>query len=559
MSSFSKALVAATVAVAGGALPASVARAAPDTSAVASARLGVSPMLVDAAAEVWGLIARPGNPVWPAWDASTTPLLLYLPGRQDLLINHPRPPAGFRPYSGPLSFPGAQMWVKDGPTLVGADGQNTAMDVAGARTLVVADPLSNLRQRVGGWIEDPRPAADKLRTLELEHLAPDPYEQLALVVHEAFHVYQESAAPERGANEMFLLFYPVLSVDNNVGFGLEASALAGAIAAPNDAAFRAAALRWLAVRLDRRRSLPARAIDYEDGTEFSEGLAKYAEYRLFQVLEGRTPSPGLARTQGFHGYGDLSFLRRNLIDEMVRNLRGEVNVNNDPYGTAPLRFRLYYSGMAIGLLLDRLSETWKRDVIAGGRSLTELARDALHPSAEDLAGALTAARADTAAATLAVAKARLAEEGRRRIAAKLAALEKGAGTRLVVDYSALASPKVGLSFTPFGITVVDSVRTFFEQVPIQAQFADESELIESTPLPLLRDTRLRELSCRLPRAVTRSELERQLGHPIAPRSAPGALRLEFDDLTLNLKNARVAWQPGLVRVSLHPAVADSAR
>jgi hypothetical protein len=52
----------------------------------------------------------------------------------------------------------------------------------------------------------------------------------------------------------------VLSVENNVGFGLEASALAAAIAAPDEGALRAAALRWLAVRLDRRRGLPARAI-----------------------------------------------------------------------------------------------------------------------------------------------------------------------------------------------------------------------------------------------------------------------------------------------------------
>ena len=41
-----------------------------------------------------------------------------------------------------------------------------------------------------------------------------------------------------------------------------------------------------------------------------------------------------------------------MIEMMERHLRGEVNVNNSPYGTAPVRMRLYYSGMAIGLLLD---------------------------------------------------------------------------------------------------------------------------------------------------------------------------------------------------------------
>ncbi len=130
--------------------------ASPSGEAVPPPGLGVSPLLVDAAAEVWGIIARSDNPVWPLWNASDTPLLLYLPGQQDVLIGHPHPPEGFVPYDGPLRFPGAAMFVKNGPTLIEADGQNTAMDVAGVRTLVVADPLSNLRQNVAALLEDPR-------------------------------------------------------------------------------------------------------------------------------------------------------------------------------------------------------------------------------------------------------------------------------------------------------------------------------------------------------------------------------------------------------------------
>lgn len=518
---------------------------------------GVSPMLVSAAAEVWSVIARPDNPVWPDWDASDTPLLLYLPGRQELLINHPRPPEGFRPYDGPLTFPGGRIAVREGETLVKADGQNTSMEVAGVHTLVVADPLSNLRRSVAGLLEDPRSAAEKARTLEFETLLADPYQQLALVVHEAFHVFQRRVAPDRGANEMLLLSYPVLSIENNVGFGLEASALAAAIDARDDAAFRAAARRWLAIRLERRRLLPARAIQYEDGTEFNEGLAKYTEFRLFQALEGRTPSPDLVRAQGFAGYRDLSLQRGRLVREMTRNLRGEVNVNNDPYGTAPLRMRLYYSGMAIGVLLDRLSPGWTRDVIATDSSLTALARAALGATPEALATALAEARADTAAAALRAAKTRLAEEGRAHAAAKLAALERGPGTKLVVDYASLGSPRVALAFSPFGLTAVDSVRTLFEQVPISATFADGSELEQDVALPVLRDTRRRELSCRLETTVSRAELERLLGRPPAS-AAPRPIRLVLPGVTLDLKRATVRWEPGTIRATLVPAPADSA-
>lgn len=518
--------------------------------------LGVSPMLVAAAAEVWSVIARADNPIWPGWDASDTPLLLYLPGRQELLINHPHPPEGFVPYRGAARFPRGSMFVRNGTTFVQVDGQNTSMDVAGVQTLVVADPLSNLRHNVDALIEDPRPASEKIRSLEFEDLLRDPYDQLTLVAHEAFHVFQHRVAPGRPANEMLLLQYPVLGVENNVGFGLEAAALAAAIQAP-EASFRDAAVRWLAIRLDRRKQLPARAIQYEDGTEFNEGLAKYVEYRLLQVLEGRTPGAGIETAQGFFGYADLSRQRQDLVHAMVRSLRGDQIINNDPFGTAPVRFRLYYSGMGIGLLLDRLSPTWKRDVIAADTSLTALVRDALHATPDQLRAGLLAARSDTGAAALRAAKVKLAEQGRRNIAAKLAALEHGPGTLLIVDYSRLASTRVAMAFTPFGITAVDSARTLFEQIPIQITFPDRSRLMESFALPLLRDTHRREISCRLEKPISRAELTRRLGGPSGWNGAPRPVQLDLSGVRLDLERAQVRWEGGTIRATLVPAPADS--
>jgi hypothetical protein len=523
-----------------------------ETAPRPSLRLGVSPMLVDAAAEVWGVIARADNPVWPGWNASDTPLLLYLPGKQDLLINHPHPPEGFVPYAGPLTFPGAKMWVKDGPTIVSADGQNTSMDVAGVTTLVVADPLSNLRQQIGSLLEDERPGTEKARALALEDLAPDPYGQLTFVVHEAFHVYQSKTAPRREANESSLLAYPVLSIENNVGFGLEAEALAEAIGAADPGSMRRAAVRWLALRRQRRAGLPIRAIQYEDGVEFSEGLAKYTEYRLLEVLEGRVPSPGLARTQGFSGYADLAPRRAALLAEMKRQLRGEVNVNNSPYGAAPLRMRLYYSGLAIGVLLDRLDPHWKETLWASDSSITSIARDVLKAGEDELAAGLRAADADTARATLVAAKTRLAEEGRKRIEARLAALDQGPGTTLVVSYGGLSSTRVGLGFTPFGITRVDADRIFFEQIPISVRFADGSKLEEQIAMPLLRDTKKYELRLRLEKRVTAADLARLAGASAGSASVPRPTKLELPGVTLDLMSATLALAGNTIRVTLHP-------
>src|SRR5579859_2747753 len=298
----------------------------PKHRAPAPMTLRVDPLLIAQAAEVLALISSPHNPVWPGWNASGTPLLFYLPGEQDVLINHPHPPDGFLPYTGPIRFPHGRIFVKNGPTIFEADGQNTSKEVGGVQTLVVADTLSNLRNRLRTLLEDPRPTAQKVEALSFSDLATDPYDQLGTVVHEGFHVFQHAQAPTKGANEMLLVQYPVLSVENNVGLAQEGSALAEALHATDRAAVRRAAVRWLEVRKDRRAGLPAKAVEYEDGCEFKEGLAKYTQYRLLQVLEGRPPGATMWWTEGFAGYHDLAPRREQLIASMVQHMGGEIVV-----------------------------------------------------------------------------------------------------------------------------------------------------------------------------------------------------------------------------------------
>jgi hypothetical protein len=504
--------------------------------------LRVDPLLIAEAGEVWGLIASPNNPIWPGWDASDTPLLFYLPGEQDVLINHPHPPEGFLPYGGPVRFPGWRILLKNGPTLIEWDGQNTSKDVEGIRTLVVADTLSNLRGQISSLLQDARPAAEKVQTLRFSDLATDPYGQLAMVVHEAFHVFQDKQAPDKGANEMLLLYYPVLSVQNNVGFAQEGSALAEALRATDAAAFRRAAVRWLALRKDRRSNLPQKALEYEDGTEFMEGLAKYTEYRLFQVLEGRSPGPAMSWAQGFVGYADLAPQRERLIENMVQNMSGAVNVNNDPYGTAPLRMRLYYSGMAVGVMLDSLSPGWKSRILSPDASLTSLAEEALKPSPAELDQALKQARGEAAYASLVEDKTRLAQEGKAHAEAVLKEIEGGPGVGLIVDYSELGSPKVGLSFTPFGITVVDEKRTIFTQIPVKIAFGQEGEVAQKVPAPLLRDTGRRLVRFRLPQGATRAEVEKALGSAQTSGGMVANLALDLPGATVKAAKAQIRWR-----------------
>lgn len=465
--------------------------------------LKIDPRLVAEAAEVWGVIAGRTNPIWPGWDASDTPILFYLPGEQDVLINHPHPPAGFVPYEGPVHFPGGHIAVRDGPTIIDGDGQNTSRDIEGVRSLVVADALSNLRQRISGLAS--------VQGLSFAQLATDPYEQLGFVVHEAFHVFQDRMAPAKGSNEMLLLHYPVLSVENNVGFAQEGAALAAALRSESEREFHAAVIRWLAVRQHRRAALAPDAIAYEDGAEFKEGLAKYVEYRLLDALEHRQPGAEMWWVQGFHGYRDPAARRAALIATMLEHMRGEKAVNNDPFGTAPLRMRLYYSGMAIAAVLDRLTPNWKVRILQPAVSLTDLVAEASGARAGDLRQALDDAQRDSDHAALMAAKQRLAQDGRARIDSMLTRIERGAETGIIVDYGALDPPRAGLAFTPFGIIMVDDDRTIYTQIPIKARFPDGTEVAETEATPLLHDRKRKVIEFRLSRQLSRSDVAGALG------------------------------------------------
>jgi hypothetical protein len=497
--------------------------------------LKIDPRLVAEAAEVWGLIAGRENPIWPGWDASDTPILFYLPGEQDVLINHPHPPAGFVTYEGPVRFPGGRIAVRDGPTIIGVDGQNTSRDIEGVRTLVVADALSNLRQRISGL--------ESVQGLSFAQLATDPYDQLGFVAHEAFHVFQDRMAPAKGANEMLLLHYPVLSVENNVGFAQEGAALAAALRAEGEREFHAAVTRWLAVRQHRRAALPPDAVAYEDGAEFKEGLAKYVEYRLSEALEGRQPSPEMWWVQGFHGYHDSAARRSALIATMLEHMRGEHAVNNDPFGTAPLRMRLYYSGMAIAAVLDRLTANWKERILQPTVSLTDLAAEAVSARAGDLRQALDDAQRDNDHVALVAAKQRFAQEGQERIDSMLTRIERGAGTGIIVDYGALNPPRVGLAFTPFGITMVDDDRTIYTQVPIQARFPDGTEVAETEATPFLHDRKRKVIEFRLSRQLSRSDVAGALGEA-------RSVRLELPGVRIVSPRATIQWDGKDLRVIL---------
>ena len=186
--------------------------------------------------------------------------------------------------------------------------------------------------------------------------------------------------------------------------------------------------------------------------------------------------------------------------------------------------------------------------------MTAIALATLHPSDAERAAALAAVRAEPDYSQILAAKTSLAEAGRKEFAARLAAIEGGIGTGITVDYSALASSKVALRFTPFGITVVDTARTIFAQVPIQAELEDGSRLSETFALPLLRDTSRREMKIRLEHPVSQVEIAQRIAPAMLDSATPRPVAFELPGVKFDLKNATILWTANTLHIVLHPKV-----
>ncbi len=230
---------------------------------------------------------RTSPDLWPGFDPMSIPLAIY-DGRRTWLFRHPHPPPAFTA-------------VADRPDATVFEGRhvaavaNTQAEIDGVSTaIIVIDPAGPSSAR----------------------------SYAALLVHEAFHVFQREAHPSWGGREADLLTYPVHDTVALALRRLETEALRRAVAAHDPEAAACWGGRALALRRDRFDLLPDESVAFERGTEQLEGLADYVEGRV-------------------------------LSDTPVDPFAGWLFAADD------VRFRSYAAGAAIALLLDRLSPDWR--------------------------------------------------------------------------------------------------------------------------------------------------------------------------------------------------------
>ncbi|MBA3891510.1 MAG: hypothetical protein H0X64_13365 [Gemmatimonadaceae bacterium] len=305
--------------------------------------------------------------LWPGFDARGTPVAIH-DGVRTLLFGHPAPPPGFSAVPG---RPGVHEFEGRHPAVT-ANSSAELGGVATATALMHGDSASVANRA-------------------------------ALLVHEAFHVFQRARHPSWTANEVELFTYPVADDTLLALRQLEDEALRRALAAAGDArtsgsriagAARTSGSRtlnagmsqaracWARAALDLRQRRLARltpgAAQYERGTELNEGLATYVELRAA-------------------GVGDAAlFPQRAFAPDAVRA-------------------RAYRTGAAIGRLLDHHDTGWRarleaRDSVPLDQllSATLAARAADRPACTFTAAEHDRARADAVAAVAALAAERAA-------------------------------------------------------------------------------------------------------------------------------------------------------
>lgn len=356
---------------------------------------------------------KAGPALWPGvTGVEATPVRLVFPGRYNVLLGHPRPPADCLPFSSRL--PAERFcYRKDAVFVHGAFmGDLNGEDTVSVNTLGELDSYGAQVMAPPGYRHD--------------YLA-----NAATQNHELFHAFQNRERKllpqETGYPRVSRLDYPDKNPELNMLLGLEARILAAALDAGGPALLEL--MRdFMAVRAERYALLPLKARLIAGYMELIEGTAQYISYAVqLGVNPGLVPLPETISDPRFAGYS--------AVDNIAAALKPRLAQLHKHQSVKTCVFA-YQSGAALALALDRLDPSWKSGLFrtCSGKSC----------SLDTLVGRLV--EPDNTPARLAGVKARygaasLLAESEADLAELLAADKK-----LIEEFRALPGPRVRLAF-----------------------------------------------------------------------------------------------------------------
>jgi hypothetical protein len=301
-----------------------------------SSQCAPEPEAVVAAAAALNIFKDAKDSFWPGYNLSTRPLLFYSPGRWSLLINATLPADGFQPYQ---LTGGSQLQLRCG-SIDGLAGQ-LIFDYRLGKETVFAIPYASSEaalQIPGGLVVT----------------------NLAIIVHEVFHQFQRGSFAtimSRSEDE-----YPILNEANSALAALEMRILADAIreqSVGRARQWRRLAAMFVAVRDLRWQKAPTSVRQFERAMEFREGTAHYVEVRgighMAWLCSTRRASGDVAQAcSDFDHLDSPAYLMKGFRDRFPK---AALRPDDVP------RNRVYFTGAAIGLLLDALKSDWKTKVM----------------------------------------------------------------------------------------------------------------------------------------------------------------------------------------------------
>jgi hypothetical protein len=446
--------------------------------------LRIDPMLLVSVKEYRNVLETIGPQIYPGWKWNTVPLLLYRPNVQDVLLNAPHRPPGFADFTGRTVLPDKIIYARNDSTERNTDGQNTSLTLDSMQVLVVADQYS--RERAD--IETNAKLSTMAKYLKDWGFIQSAYDEVEIILHEAFHVHQARLAPGKYANEAAVAHYPVMDASNNALVALETRILRDAVLAKEAAQRRARIEQYLAVRTLRRAGLDTSSVSYENLNEFTEGTAKYVQLRFEQLGERVTPVPEMYLRPGFTGYrgGVLARRLEDQMNDMVKVASFSDDRFGNKFGGGPLRWRLYSSGAAQALLLDEVAPDWKQRIFAPGVYLTDLLAAAIPLSTDQRARLVAQSKAEYGYDSIFVNRQALEAEGRRLIQQRVDSILGTSKTLVTISYAPVGE-KIGMGYTPFGVTAVTDHSAIYDLVPVAVRFANKVVLRMKSVVPLLVD------------------------------------------------------------------------
>ena len=271
--------------------------------------------------------------IWPGYDLSKEPYILYLPDKWALYINAKHSVEGFEVYPSEWPKLGTPALIHKGPykNLVGQFEFNFQID--SITTFAMGLPTDLVFS-----FDNPS------------------YMLFSTTIHEGFHQYQRNHFGEiPWAREEK---YPILDKENTTLASLEMHILKDALIAlyeENNVKVEKLLKQFVAVRFFRWKHSEGFVKTYEQGQEINEGTARYVEMKAidcFLKLNYKKINNAL-----------LTDLEKDMVGlSMPDLLREDMEARMTGISVAPddiLRNRIYPVGATLGFIMDELKIDWK--------------------------------------------------------------------------------------------------------------------------------------------------------------------------------------------------------